>query len=85
MSCEQNKVVKLQVPMQSFLADLTRRLAVRFFEGAEKIARVQITDFLGYFFHRVVRIQQEMVRVQHALALQQLFESIACLFFDQIP
>ena len=31
MSFKQNKVVKLQVPLPRFLADLPRRLAVRFF------------------------------------------------------
>ena len=54
MSFEQNKVVKLQVPVQSFLADLPWRLAVRFFFLAEEIARVQVTDFLGYFLHRII-------------------------------
>lgn len=54
MSCEQNKVVKLQVPVQRFLADLPWRLAVRFFEGPEEITRVQVADFLGYFLHRII-------------------------------
>lgn len=54
MSFEQNKVVKLQVPVQSFLADLPWRLAVRFFEGPEEITRVQVADFLGYFLHRII-------------------------------
>lgn len=54
MSPEQNKVVKLQVPVQGFLADLTWRLAMRFFEGPEEVARVQIADFLGYFLHRII-------------------------------
>ena len=32
MSCKQNKVVKLQVPLPRFLADLPRRLAMHFFK-----------------------------------------------------
>ena len=54
MSPEQNKVAKLQVSVQGFLTDLPWRLAMRFFEGSEEVARVQIADFLGYFFHRII-------------------------------
>lgn len=85
MSCEQNKVAKLQVSAQSFLADLPRRLPVRPFEGTEEIARIQIADFFRNLLHRIIRIEQEMMGVQHALALQQLLKGIACLFFDQVP
>lgn len=49
MSFEQNKVVKLQVPVQRFLADPPLASCRGFFEGPEEESPVRVADSLGYF------------------------------------